>query len=601
MTASSRPRAIARPNPIIAALAQSRRWLFAVGLFSAFINILMLTGAIYMLQLYDRVLTSGSVPTLVALSLIVVLAYTVQAGLDTIRGRMLVRTGARFDELASPAAFDAVSRLTLAGAEPGAAQQPVRDVDNVRTFLSGLGPTALFDMPFMPLFLAGCALLHPGLGLLALGGGIVIIILTLSVETMTRSRSADMQKHALDRQVMIDSTRRNAEVARSMGMGGRLQERWRGVNETYVNGNVGIAEMTGTFGSVAKVFRLLLQSAILGLGTYYAINQQISAGGIIAASIMAARALAPIEIAIAHWRGFVAARSSYGRLKTVLAKLAPDDKIALPQPTQRVEVEGLVVGAPGSREPIVHGVSFALTAGSALGLIGSTGSGKSTLARALVGAWTPLAGKVRLDGAALDQWSEPELGRHIGYLPQDVELFDGTIGENIARFDPQAQPDAIVAAAKAAGAHDLIVHLRNGYDTRIGDAGSKLSGGQRQRIALARALYGDPFLVILDEPNSNLDQDGENALIAAITSVRQRGGIAVIITHRLAAIAAIDQIGVMNTGRLEQFGPKEEVARRIVQAVPSPARRPTVVEAGPEQALAPKVVVPAVVQGGAGP
>ena len=533
------------------------------------INLLMLTGSLYMLQLYDRVLTSRSVPTLVVLSMIAFAAFATQGLLDMVRARMLVRIGARFDELVSPHAFQAVSKLSLAGAPPAVAMQPVRDVESIRGFLSGIGPTALFDLPFMPLFLAGCALLHPGLGLLAAAGGVVIFVLTLAVEAKTRKASKDVQMQALERQQVADNARRNAEVLAAMGFRDEFARRWSELNARYVKGAVQIAETSGTYGSIAKVFRLLLQSAILGLGTYYAIRQEISGGAIIAASIMSARALAPIEIAIAHWRFFVAARQSYSRLADVLNKLATAERQPLPAPALTLDVESLIVGAPGQREPIVHGASFQLRSGSVLGLVGPTGSGKSTLARAIVGAWQPIAGKVRLDGASLDQWSVAALGRHIGYLPQDVELFDGTVGQNIARFEEGAEANAIVAAANAAGAHELIVRLRDGYDTVIGEGGAKLSGGQRQRIALARALYKDPFLVVLDEPNSNLDATGEQALTEALKGVRSRGGIAIVVTHRPAAMAAIDIIAVMNGGRIEDIGPKEETIRRIMQSADS--------------------------------
>ena len=566
-------------NAAVAAVRSIRPWLSGVGLFSALINILMLTGALYMLQLYDRVLTSRSMATLVAISLIALAAFSVQGILDAVRAKMMVRIGARFDELISNHAFDAVTRLALRGAPPGAAVQPVRDVENIRAFLSGLGPTAMFDMPFMPLFLAACFLLHPMLGLLALAGGLVIMVLTFVVDRRTRAAGRETQNRALERQAVVDSARRNAEVITAMGFRAALARRWNAINTGYVDSALRVASTAGTFGSAAKTFLLVLQSAILGLGCYYAILQEISSGAIIAGSILAARALAPIEIAIAHWRGFIAARQSYKRLRETLDQVfVAEPTLALPAPTQHLNVENLIVAAPGQRVPIIEGINFKLVSGTALGILGPSGSGKSTLARALVGVWSPLAGKVRLDGAALDQWRASDFGRYIGYLPQDVELFDGTIAANIARFDPDAPAEAIVAAANMASAHDMIVNLKDGYGTQIGESGAKLSGGQRQRIALARALYGNPFVIVLDEPNSNLDADGEQALSGAIMAARQRGAIVIVITHRASAIGCTDMVAIMRHGRFAEFGPKSVVAGKIIQGLPGQTQPASVAE-----------------------
>jgi ATP-binding cassette, subfamily C, bacterial PrsD len=527
------------------------------------INLLMLTGALYMLQLYDRVLTSRSQATLVALSLMALAAFGVQGVLDTVRSRMLVRIGARFDEMLAPRAFDAVTVLSLRGAPPARAIQPVRDIETIRGFLSGLGPTALFDMPFLPLFLAGCFLLHPGLGWLAFAGGLVIVALTISVDLLSRTAAQETQSHALERHVAVDMARRNAEAIAAMGFRHAMQNRWSDINTRYVAGAVRVAATAGSFGSVAKIFRLMLQSAILGLGAYYAIHQEISPGAIIAASIMSSRALAPIEIAIAHWRTFVACRQSYARLRETLETVAAAAPLALAKPRRSVSVEDVYVAAPGAQRPILQGINFRLAAGSAVGIVGPSGAGKSTLARTLVGVWPAASGQVRLDGAALDQWGEAQRGRYIGYLPQDVELFEGTVAENIARFEREASPEAIVAAAQTAGAHELIIRFPQGYDTPIGEGGAKLSGGQRQRIALARALYGDPFLVVLDEPNSNLDAEGERALASAIHAVRRRHGIVVMITHSTQAIESTDLVAIMRDGRFAEFGPKDEVARKL--------------------------------------
>ncbi|WP_439499514.1 type I secretion system permease/ATPase [Bosea sp. (in: a-proteobacteria)] len=558
----------ARSASIVAsALASCRGAFLAVGVFSGLINLLMLSGSFYMLQVYDRVLSSRSVATLVGLSLLLLAAYALQGFLDAIRVRMLARIGARFDEQVSPSAFAAAQKLPLLGLRADQAMQPIRDLDQARGFLASLGPTALFDMPWMPLFFAGCFLLHPWLGWLAIGGGIVILLLTFLTELGSREATTAQMTSGLARHTLVEASRRNAEALTAMGMGGAFQAKWRDANLRHIRDWLAGADATSGIGAFAKVFRMVLQSAVLGLGAYLVMQGELSGGAMIAASIMTSRALAPIEIAVAHWKGFVAARQGIERLRKVLDAPAflDRDRTALPAPRRELSAGGLVVAAPGRQAPILHGVSLKLDAGQGLGIIGPSASGKSTLVRALVGVWRPLKGEVRLDGAALEQWPTQELGRHIGYLPQDIELFDGTVAENIARFEPEASDEAIVAAAQAAGAHDLILKLEKGYDTRIGEDGATLSGGQRQRVGLARALYGDPFLVVLDEPNSNLDHDGDEALTVAVKGIRARGGIVIVVTHRQTAIAGVDQIAVMAEGRIQGFGPKEEILQKVMR------------------------------------
>lgn len=552
---------------VASALSSCRGALAAVGVFSGCINLLMLSGSFYMLQLYDRVLTSRSVPTLIGLSLLLLAAYALQGVLDAVRVRMLSRIGARFDEQVSPSAFAAAQRMPLLGCRPEQALQPIRDLDQVRAFLASLGPTALFDMPWMPLFFAGCFLLHPWLGWLAVAGGAVILGLTALAERRSRLTAAAQQASGLGRQMIAEASRRNAEALAAMGMGAAFERRWREISRRHIGDWLAGADAIGGLGAFAKIFRMILQSAVLGLGAYLAIRGEISGGAMIAASILTARALAPIEIAVAHWKGFVGAREGLKRLRQVLdaPALAMRERTALPQPRHELAAEGLLVAAPGQQAPILQGVSLKLEAGQGLGIIGPSASGKSTLVRALVGVWRPLKGTVRLDGAELDQWSRSELGQHVGYLPQDIELFDGTVAENIARFQPDASDEAIVAAARAAGAHELILKFENGYDTRIGEGGSILSGGQRQRIALARALFGDPFLVVLDEPNSNLDHDGDEALTMAVRGIRARGGIVIVVTHRPTAIAGVDQIALIAEGRIQAFGPREEILQRVLK------------------------------------
>jgi ATP-binding cassette subfamily C protein len=537
-----------------------------VAVFSAIVNILALTGSLYMLQIYDRVLSSRSVSTLVGLSLICLAAYVLSGGLDTIRSKMLARIGARFDELLARRIYDLVATMPLKGAKASESLQPVRDLDQIRGFLSGMGPTALFDMPFMPIFFIGCFLIHPWLGWMSIFGGVVIVFLTLYTEGKSRGPMYDLTRSGAERHALAETSRRNAEAVRALGMLGFLAARYDKAHTTHVNDGLRASESASVISAFAKVFRMVLQSAILGLGAYLVIHGEMSPGSMIAASIMMSRALAPIEIAVANWKGFIGARQSYRRLQHILSIIPPQGKrLPLPAPKSTISVEDIYVGAPGQSSAIVQGVGFELQAGQGLGLIGPSASGKSSLARAIVGVWPLLRGDVRIDGAALEQWEPDALGAHVGYLPQDVELFDGTIAENIARFRPDAKPEDIIDAARTAGAHDLILGLEEGYDTHIGEGGMALSGGQRQRVALARALFGKPFLVVLDEPNASLDGAGDEALNQAILAVRQRGGIVIVITHRPAALSQIDTVGIMENGRLRSIGPRDEVLQAMMK------------------------------------
>nr|WP_244470257.1 type I secretion system permease/ATPase [Microvirga vignae] len=554
--------------------------------FSAVVNILALTGSIYMLQVYDRVLSSRSIPTLIGLSLIVLAAYALSGGLDMLRGRMLARIGARFDEILAPRVFDLVATMPLKGAKQAESMQPIRDVDTIRGFLSSLGPTALFDMPFMPIFLIGCFMIHPWIGVFSVIGGVCIIFLTIYTDAKSKEPSFQVTKSGAERHALAETSRRNAEAIRALGMLGHLGKRYDEVHVRHVNDGLAASESSAGISAFAKVFRMVLQSGILGLGALLVIEGQMSGGLMIAGSILMSRALAPIEIAVAHWKGFTASRQAYRRLQHIMTLVpAQGKRMPLPAPKAAVSVEEVFVAAPGAQLPIVQAASLRLQAGQGLGLIGPSASGKSTLARALVGVWPAMRGEVRLDGAALDQWEPDALGRHIGYLPQDVELFEGTVAENIARFQPKAKPEDIIAAAKAAGAHELILNLPDGYDTVLGEAGASLSGGQRQRVALARALYGNPFLVVLDEPNASLDGAGDEALNQAILSVRQRGGIVVVITHRPAALGQVDQVAIMEEGRIKAFGPRDEVLQSVMKRNTVPAQTPTIrVQPAPAQA-----------------
>jgi ATP-binding cassette, subfamily C, bacterial PrsD len=555
-----------------AALASCRGAFVAIGLVSGLSNVLMLTGAVFMLEVYDRVLPSRSVPTLIGIAILAGGLYAAQGVLDLIRSRVLVRIGSALDEDVSGRVFDTILRLPMKVPNMRDGLQPLRDLDSVRSFLSGLGPIALFDLPWLPLYIGICYVLHPWLGYTALGGAIILTLLTLLTEALTRRPTKVAANFAVARSELAQAGHRNAEAIVAMGMAGRMVHRWAEANRQYMAGQLGASDVVGGLGAVSKVLRMVLQSAVLGVGAFLVIRQDATGGIIIAGSILAARALAPVDLAIAHWKAFVACRQSWQRLNKLLALLPPQQApMLLPAPGQRLTLENVSVAPPGSAKPVLQDVSFKLERGNALGVIGPTGSGKSSLARLLVGVWLPARGKVRLDGSTFDQWSSEVLGAHIGYLPQDVELLGGTVAQNIARFEPDADPQTIVAAAKAAGVHELIIQLAEGYETLVGERGETLSAGQAQRIALARALYRDPFLIVLDEPNSNLDAAGDQALTQAILGIRARGGIVVVIAHRPSAIAAVDLLLVLKEGRPQAFGPKDEILAKVLQRdVPAP-------------------------------
>lgn len=560
-------------------------FLFSV---SGIINVLALTGSFYMLQIYDRALTSGSVPTLLALSVLAVGLYLFQGLFDVIRSQVLVRVGARLDKRIAPLAHQVAIDMPRFGFSTSEALERGRDVDTVRGFLGGQGPSALFDLPWMPLYLAFVYFLHPLLGALVLGGAVILTLLTIATEIMTRRLASSTHQAAIERNAIADSNARNAEILKAMGMAKRAVARFDKANAEHLSLQTRTNDISGTFGAISKVLRMILQSATLGLGAYLTIQGELSSGAIIACSVASARALAPVDQAIGNWKGVVAARTAFQRLKeTVIALADMDDPLALPVPKGVLQVERITVAAPDSGRVLLSEVEFQVKAGQALGIIGPSGGGKTTLVRALTGIWPVLRGSVRLDGAELTQWKDEDLGRHIGYLPQDVSLLDGTVAENISRFDAENDSRAIVAAAQAAGIHEMIVRLPDGYRTKLGAQGAALSAGQRQRVGLARALYKDPFLVVMDEPNSNLDGEGEAALTEAIKTVRARGGIALVIAHRPSALVAVDLVAVIQNGRMTAFGPKEEIigGREQVNttvtrtATPTPATAPATARA----------------------
>jgi ATP-binding cassette subfamily C protein PrsD len=566
----ARPRrdtVVSAADAVSVALGDARRRVLRVAWVSGAINLLTLSGSIYMLQVYDRVLPSGSLATLFGLSAMVLSAYLLQGYLDALRARMLGRIGALFDTALQQPVYAAISTLPLRGATVTAVQQPLRDLELVRAFLSGMGPTAFLDMPWMPLFVVALFVFHPIIGFAATAGAGLIVSTTLLAERQSQKFSASAVERSAKRAALAETIRRNAEVIRALGMHGRFMGEWRRHNEAHIAQSTRMRDVEADIGAGAKVLRYALQSAVLGIGAALVIGEQASGGIMIASSIMMGRALAPIEVALGTWKQLTAARQALQRLAATLPLIAmpPPPAVTLPRPARDLVVQNLGVAAPGSETLIACEVSFALPAGAGLALLGASGSGKSSLARAMVGVWQPAQGHVRLDGARLDQWHPDELGRHVGYLPQEGALFDASVAENICRFESGVSEKRILEAAMIAGAHQLIVSLPKGYATRIGEAGALLSAGQRQRIGLARAVFGDPFLVVLDEPNANLDADGEAALTRAIRVLRARKAIVVVISHRLNALAALDKMLVLHKGRALAFGQRSEVLATLAQ------------------------------------
>lgn len=540
-----------------AMIAKMRRYFYAVGAFSFVINLLQLTAPLYMLQVYDRVLSSRNETTLLMLTLLVVGLFLMMAVFEFIRSRVLVRVGAVMEARVNTRIFDSAFDATLLGG--GNARQALTDLTQFRQFLTGNGPIAFFDAPWFPIYIAVCFLLHPWIGWFALGAALILIVLMVITEVATREPLAEANKHANEATNFAHNNLSNAEVVEALGMLPALRRRWKEKNAEHLVSQALASDRAGLISSLTKFVRITSQSLILGLGAYLALGNEVSAGAMIVGSILLGRALAPIDQLIANWRGFVQARLAYTRLGQLLDSFPlGSPALALPPPKGDVSVEGLIVTPPGGSVPVLRSVSFSIPAGTVVGVIGPSGSGKSTLARALVGIWPPNAGKVRLDGADVASWSKVELGPYLGYLPQDIELFEGTIAENIARFGP-VDADQVVKAAQAASMHEVILRLTEGYDTPIGPGGAVLSGGQRQRVALARALYGDVRLLVLDEPNSNLDDSGEVALVQSLGKMKEQGKTVVIITHRTSVLSAVDRLLLIREGRVQTYGPREEV------------------------------------------
>jgi len=560
-------------SELSAALSPCRSALVALAIFSLVANLLMLTGPLFMLQIYDRVLTSGSMPTLLALAILAAVLYSLYGFLEFIRSRLLVRVGFIFDESLRERVFNAVATHAFRG---GAGRsEALGDLQTVRQFLQGNGPLAFLDMPWAPIYLAVIFAMHSMLGWLAVIAGVVLTLIAILTEQVTRKHAAEAHKSISQANTHADQTRTNVEVATILGMIGRLRQRWAKAQDQALASQMLASDRGGLLSTLSRTLRLVFQSAVLGLGAYLALRREVSPGVMIAASIIMARALSPIETAVSQWPQFQSFRRSWARLKSFLAEYpTAKPRMELPQPTGRLSVENLSAYIPGAEKPLVGNVSFALDRGDGLGIIGPTGAGKSTLARALVGAWPLTRGTVRLDGATPDQWDPDVLGRSIGYLSQESELFDGTVAENISRFEASPDPKAIVAAAQQADIHELILSMPDGYNTVIGQDGRRLSAGQRQRLGLARALYGNPSLVVLDEPNANLDSNGEAALVRAIADVRARGSTVIVIAHRPSAIGALDKLMVLGEGRVAAFGPKDEILSKVLARPVDAAGRP---------------------------
>jgi len=541
--------------------------------FSMIINFLMVVPSIYMLQVYDRVVPTGNQSTLLMLTLIMIVLFITLGALEWVRSQILVRVSTRLETMLNERLFHIAFKQSLYSGGQRASSQALDDLTGLRQFMTGNGLFAFFDVPWMPVYIALMFVFHPWYGWAAVFTAIVLAIIAVVTEKTTGKILAEANNLAISGRGQLNRNLKNAEVIESMGMLGNIRKRW-------FNGALKVLELqavassrAGLLTSLSKIIRLSSQSLILGLGAYLVILHEITPGLMIAGSILLGRALAPIDLMIATWKGFISARSQYQRLNEMLKQNPVDqEKMTLPDPQGRLQVEAAVVVPPGAKLPAIKGISLSIEKSDTVGVLGSSGAGKSTFARALLGIWPTADGTIRLDGAEIFTWNRQQLGNFIGYLPQDIELFDGTIGENIARFGA-VDPEKVVEAAKMADVHELILRLPEGYDTFIGANGGNLSGGQRQRIGLARALYGNPILVVLDEPNSNLDEQGEKALENAIQKLKERKSTVIIITHRHNVLAKVDKLLILQDGALAVYGPRDQVIAHLQKQNAQPAPR----------------------------
>ena len=564
MSAMVRPPSAARKqdDELGKAVRALRNALVTVAVFSGFINVLMLSPAIYMLQVYDRVLGSRNETTLLVLTLLVVGAFLFMAALEAVRGWVLIRVGARLDAQLNSRVFTAAFERNLRRAGSNTAQ-PIHDLNTVRQTLTGSALLAAFDAPWLPVYLVVIFLMAPALGWFSLGGAVLLIILAVVNERVSKPKLDVAQKFSLQSHQALTNHLRNAEVIEAMGMLPQIRSRWYELHRQQIQSQAKASDQAAVLGGATKFVRIAMQSLVLGFGALLVLEGTMTAGMMIAASILVGRALAPVELLVGNWKQIVSGRQAYARLRELLAIHPPRrEGMTLPTPRGQISVEGASAVPPGSQRLVLKNLVFSIPVGEVVAVIGPSASGKSSLARLLVGVWPPASGSVRLDGASVFDWNKDELGPYIGYLPQDIELFDGTVAENIARFG-QVDPEKVVEAAKRVDMHDQILHLPQGYDTPLGADGSNLSGGQRQRIGLARALYGDPAFIVLDEPNSNLDDTGEKALVEAIKDLKARGKTVVLITHRMSTLAVVDKVLILADGALVAYGPREEVFRAM--------------------------------------
>jgi len=549
-------------NEIAEVLFSFKQAFRSIGVFSAVINGLMLMPAIYMLQLYDSVLTSRNEMTLLMLTLIVIGAYIVLGALEYVRSFVLIRVGAKLDQKLNKRVYTAAFEQSLKQGE-GNAGQALKDLTNIRQFMTGNALFAFFDAPWFPIYIFVIFMFHPWLGVFALLGTLLLIILAYINEKISRKPLDEANTMAVVSTNMASNNLRNAEVIEAMGMLPNLQARWNKLHSRFLNLQAEASEKAGVVTAISKSTTVALQSLMLGLGALLVLENEISPGMMIAASILMGRAIAPVQLLISVWKQFGSTRSAYDRLTKLLEhNPTREPGMALPKPTGAIAVENVTAAPPGGRVPVIKGLNLALASGEVLGIVGPSGSGKSTLARLLVGVWPAAAGKVRLDGADVYLWNKDELGPHIGYLPQDIELFSGTVSENIARFG-EIDADKVILAAQRAGVHQMILNMPEGYDTKLGDGGAGLSGGQKQRLGLARAMYDDPALIVLDEPNSNLDDIGEQALLNALVDLRNRRKTIVLITHRSSILGITNKLLVLHEGMAKLFGPTEQVIAEL--------------------------------------
>lgn len=533
--------------------------------FSMLINFMMITPSIYMMQVYDRVVSTGNKSTLLMLTLIVIAVFITMATLEWVRSQILVRVSSRLEMLLNQRLFHIAFKQSLYSGGQRATTQPLDDLTGLRQFLTGNGLFAFFDAPWMPVYLALLFLFHPWYGWFSIVTAVLLCLVAVATEMSTTKIIGEANNVAMATRGALGNNLRNAEVIESMGMLSKIRQRWLNGAVKVLNLQALASSRAGLLTALSKVLRLSSQSLILGLGAYLTIEREISPGTLIAGSILMGRAMAPIDQIIGTWKGFIAARNQYQRLNDILLKIpAEPEHMLLPDPQGRIQLENAVVTPPGCKAPVIKGINLVIEKGDIVGVIGPSGAGKSTLARAILGIWPTSNGAVRLDGAEIFNWDREHLGGFIGYLPQDIELFEGTISENIARFG-DLDPEKVVAAAKMADVHDLILRFPEGYDTIIGASGGNLSGGQRQRIGLARALYGSPVLVMLDEPNSNLDEQGEVALDKALLQLKQKQSTVIIITHRNSVLSKVDKLLILKDGALAVYGPRDQVIAHLQQ------------------------------------